>query len=197
MSDAAQCEDCKREVPNYDTIHTTVAEQQSRLVCTRCFNAVIAKQSGVDFVHPDFAPITLEDAAGRCHQFHFRTRQGGDHMAVDAFEVEDGIPAGYQFQVLGDPEQDPLEIFQQLLERMRRALARRHIEKGDLGPKIAESDEGWIVRGQLEWDERQEGRLPRLIVDGESYSWDEVGRMLMSFEGLQVKLEVYDPSEER
>ena len=118
-------------------------------------------------------------------------------MAIEAFEVEGGIPAGYQFQVLRDFEQDPLEIFQRLLERIRRALARRHIEEGDLGPQIARSDEGWIVRGQLEWDEREQGRLPRLIVDGESYLWDEVGQMLMSFEGFQVKLEVYDQSEER
>ena len=53
MSDAAQCEDCGRDVPSYDTIHLTVATQQSRLVCTRCFNAVIANKNGVDFVHPD------------------------------------------------------------------------------------------------------------------------------------------------
>ena len=29
------------------------------------------------------------------------------------------------------------------------------------------------------------------------YRWDDVGRMLMAFEGFQVKLEIYDKSEER
>lgn len=197
MSDTAQCEDCRREVLSYDTIHLTSAAQQSRLVCTRCFNAVIAKQNGMDFVHPDFAPIVLEDGAGRRHQFHFRTRHGGDHVAFETFEVEGGIPSGYRFQLLADPDQDPLESFQRLLQGMRRALARRHIEEGEHGLQIAKSKEGWIVRGQVEWDEGAEGRLPRLIVDGRSHSWDEVGQMLMSFEGFHLKLEVHDQSEER
>jgi len=99
--------------------------------------------------------------------------------------------------VLGAPNEDVLEIFRRLFERMRRALARRHIEDSDRGPQIADSPEGWMVRGQIEWDDESQGRVPRVVVDGKGYSWDEIGSMLMSFEGFQVKLEVFDRSEER
>jgi hypothetical protein len=181
-------------MPAYEMIHLALSETQSRRGCTRCFNTRIA---GVDFEHPNFEPVMLKDASGMSHEFHFTTRHGGAHLAVEAFEVEDGHPAGYQFQVLGDPEEEPLAIFLQLFERMRRALARRHIENGDLGSQIAKSGEGWVLRGQIDWDEDEDGRVPRLVVDGNSYTWDEIGRMLMAFEGFQVKMEVHDKSEER
>jgi len=192
-----RCEDCGHQVPANDTIHLTLSAKQSRRICTRCFNALIAKRVGVEFEHPNFAPIVLEDATGRPHEFHFRTRHGGDHVAVEAFEVEDHQTGGYEFQVLGDPSDDPIRIFQQLFERMRRALERKHIEENAHGPQIAKSAGGWVVRGQIEWDEEEQGRVPRLVVDGKGYSWDEIGRMLVSFEGFRVKIEVYDKSEER
>ena len=90
-----------------------------------------------------------------------------------------------------------MRIFQQLFERMRRALGRTHIEETAHGPQIAKSADGWVVRGQIEWDDEENGRVPRLVVDGTGYSWDKLGRMLMSFEGFRLKMEVYDKSEDR
>jgi len=41
-----------------------------------------------------------------------------------------------------------------------------------------------------------EGNVPLLIIDGREITWDELGRMLMSFEGWQFKLTIADKSEE-
>jgi hypothetical protein len=38
--------------------------------------------------------------------------------------------------------------------------------------------------------------VPLLVIDGREVSWDEMGRMLMSFEGWQFRLEIRDRSEE-
>jgi hypothetical protein len=38
--------------------------------------------------------------------------------------------------------------------------------------------------------------VPLLVVDGEEVSWDELGRMLMSFEGWQFRVAIRDRSEE-
>ena len=192
-----RCEDCRSHVPDFDIIHLTLSDREQRRVCTRCCNTRIAARIGVAFDHPEFESMMLTDIAGTSHQFHFRTRLRGGHVAIEAFEIQNGSPGGYQFQVLGEPEEDLLLIFQRLFERMRRALARCHIEQTELGPGIAKSGEEWVVRGRIEWDPEEDGRVPRLVVDGTSYPWDEVGRMLMTFEGFQVKLEVYDRSEER
>jgi hypothetical protein len=52
------------------------------------------------------------------------------------------------------------------------------------------------VRGRVEWDDAQDGRLPRLNIDGRDISWDEFGCMLMTFEGWQFMLKISDKSEE-
>jgi len=38
--------------------------------------------------------------------------------------------------------------------------------------------------------------MPLLVIDGREVSWEEFGRMLMTFEGWQFRMEIGDPSEE-
>jgi hypothetical protein len=52
------------------------------------------------------------------------------------------------------------------------------------------------VRGRIDWDERAEGRVPLLVIDGREITWQEFGHMLMTFEGFQFKLQISDLSEE-
>jgi len=40
----------------------------------------------------------------KSHEFHFRSFLFGTGVALDAFELRDGNPAGYQFQVIAEPE---------------------------------------------------------------------------------------------
>jgi lipocalin len=39
---------------------------------------------------------------------------------------------------------------------------------------------------------REEDGTPVLIVDGKAYTWEEIGKMLMSYEGFQLKVEAVD-----
>ena len=82
----------------------------------------------------------------------------------------------------------------QLVERMRRALSRRHLEhdEGSAGLRIAD----FLVRGRIDWDESEDGHLPLLVIDGREVTWEQFGQMLMSYEGWQFKLEIKDPSDE-
>jgi hypothetical protein len=38
-----------------------------------------------------------------------------------------------------------------------------------------------VVQGMVESDRDHDGRVPLLIIDGREITWDEFGRMLMSF----------------
>jgi hypothetical protein len=49
---------------------------------------------------------------------------------------------------------------------------------------------------RITWDDEQDGRVPLLVIDGREISWEQFGRMFMSFEGWQFKLEIRDRSEE-
>ena len=113
-------------------------------------------------------------------------------VALNAFELRDGEPAGYQFQIVGDPEEDLLALFGRLVEKIRRALSIKHPKPGSLGLQVA----GQVVRGRIEWDQGEEGRVPLLVIDGREITWDRFGHMLMTFEGWQFKLQILDNSEE-
>jgi hypothetical protein len=117
----------------------------------------------------------------------------GDRVALDAFELRDEEPRGYHFQIIGDPQGDLFALMGQLVERMRRALALRHLEYDkQFGWTIAD----FLARGRITWDDEQDGRVPLLVIDGQEITWEQFGRMLMSFEGWQFKLEIYDRSKE-
>jgi hypothetical protein len=64
------------------------------------------------------------------------------------------------------------------------------------GPHGLQIADHQVVRGKIEWDVSEDGRVPLLIIDGRVVPWDELGRMLMSFEGWQFKLTIADKSEE-
>jgi hypothetical protein len=117
----------------------------------------------------------------------------GTGVALDGFELCDGHPAGYQFQIIGDPEEDLLVLVGRLIERIRRGLSVKHLRNGTYGLQIADHR---VVRGKIEWGDSEDGSVPQLNVDGREITWQEFGRMLMSFEGWQFKLEIRDKSED-
>jgi hypothetical protein len=180
-------------VPSYDIIHYGSIEKGYRELCGQCFNSEAAELGGLEeFEHLNFEPVRIEDRSGKSHEFHFRTRLFGPGVAIDALEIRGGQPAGYQFQIIGDPEEDLLALLGRLIDKMRRALSIKHVEDGEYGLQIADRE----VRARIEWDEAEDGRVPLVVVDGREITWDQFGRMLMSFEGWQFKLEIRDKSEE-
>lgn len=187
-----KCAVCGEMVPSYDIIHLG-SEGKYRRHCSRCYNRVISEMYELDFQHPNFQPILLQDVDGDSHEFHFRTRVIGVGISIEALEIKDGKPEGYEFQVIGDLEADPLELFGKLFERVRGALSLKHICSGEYGLEIC--DEG-VVRGRIDEDDEIDwGRVPRLVIDGKSISWEDFGRMLLTYNGWNFKLEIFDLSE--
>lgn len=188
------CGGCGQLTPSYDIVHYGSTERGYRTLCSRCFNWEVAKLSGLEkFEHIQFEPVALTDGTGKTHQFHFRARLFGTGVALDAFELLQDYPSGYQFRVTGDPEEDPFALLGRLIEKMRRALSIQYIKEGEFGLQIAHLE---TVRGLIHWDDAGDGRAPILVVDGREITWEEFGRMLMAFEGSQFKLEIRDLSDE-
>ena len=188
-----RCEACGTPTPAYDSVSYGSIKEGYRLLCTRCFNAEVASTLGLaSFENFHFDQIVMTDCIGVAHEFHFRTRLLGSMVALDAFELKGGDPGGYQFQILGDPDDDLLALLGRLVERMRRRLVITHLEESELGLQFADQ----TVRARIECDETMDERTPLLVIDGQKISWEEFGRMLMSFEGWQFRMEIRDPSEE-
>jgi hypothetical protein len=188
------CDACGQSPHAYDIVNYGSIEIGYRKLCGRCFNTDMAERAGLkDFEHIGFDPIGMTDARGVAHQFHFRVHLFGSGVALDAFELREGCPAGYQFRVIGDPEGDLLALLGRLIEKMRRALAVTHIEDSTCGLQV---NDGLIVHGRIESNLDDDDRMPVVVIDGREVSWAELGRMAMTFEGWQFKLEFRDMSEE-
>lgn len=194
LSQQIRCDSCRQSTPSYDIVNYGSIERGYRRLCSQCFNGEAARAAGLEgFEHAKFEPVGLSDCAGEVHEFHFRTHLFGPGVALDAFEVRDGSPAGYHFQIIGDPADDLLVLLGRLIAKIRRALSVKHLVDGELGLQIGENR---VVRGKVESDRDYDGRTPLLIIDGREVTWAEFGRMLMSFEGWQFKLNLADKSEE-
>ena len=188
-----RCEECGEVTPGYDTVHYGSMDNGYRQLCTRCFNAAVAELHGLDdFENIRLDPIGLTDCAGEEHQFHFQTRLLGGILSLEAFELHEGNPGGYQFQLIGDPEDELFALLGKLIQRIRKGLSVKHVQDSAHGLQIVDE----TLRGRIEWDDDEDGRVPLMVVDGREISWEAFGQMLMSREGWQFKLEIVDPSDE-
>jgi hypothetical protein len=195
---SALCERCGKQTYHHDLIHYTL-ETGSLALCTQCFNADVAERSGIDhFDNHILEPISIVDTYGKDHTFHFQVRlMGAEMLVIDAFELEDGVPAGYRFQSVGEPGGDRFTQLGHLVQKIHRALSISYLEDTAHGLQI----KGMDVRGHIEADLSDDRNAsdphgPMLLIDGREISWDEFGRMLMTFEGFQFKLEIADQSDD-
>ena len=189
-----RCHTCGRSIAGFESVHYGSMEGGYRDLCNRCFNEEVAETGGIDFAHVQFEALEISDAAGTPHRFHFEVRLLGDKVSLQAFELVNGDPGGFEFQVLGDAEADLFELMGQMVPRIRRLLARQHLKTDTHVPGLHIAD--FMVRGRITWDDNEDGRLPMLVIDGKEISWDQFGRMVMGFEGWQFRLEIKDRSEE-
>ena len=188
------CDACHQPTPAHDVVNYGSMEGGYRKLCGRCFNGAAASRLGLQgFEHVVFEPVRMVDGRGTEHEFRFRSWLCGTGLAIDAFELRDGSPAGYRFQVIGEPDDDPLELLGKLIGKMRRALALTHLEDTDLGPQV---NDGLVLLGTVDSDPEEDHGVPMVVVDGSELSWDELGRMVATFEGWQFKLEFRDRSDE-
>ena len=157
------CEACGTAVPSYEIVSYGSSEQRYRELCNRYLNAEVASALGLEnFEIILLRPVVMTDCAGEKHEFHFRMRLLESMTTLDAFELTAGVPGGYQFQILGAPEDEPLTLLCRLIERMRRSLAVKYLLSSDLG---ALAD--FAACGHIEWDSSDDGRSPLLgRVDG-------------------------------
>lgn len=182
------CDACRGATPNHRSVHVTGRGD----LCFTCFNDEMATRMGVDFDKTQLASVVLEDTAGESHTFEIVSRLCATGHAMEALEVENGEARGYSFSVLGDFEVDAMALFGQLYERMRQGLAATHVREGDLGWQLTDDHR---LSGRIEWDEAGGGEVPCVVVDGKSFTWNQVGKMLMAYEGFVVEMKIRDHTE--
>ncbi len=160
--------------------------------CYRCFNEETAAMMGVDFDNTPLQPVIVSDVDGVEHTFEFRSMLVPTGHALYARARAPDEQEGYEVAVLGDFDANVWDLFRVLYDRIRLGLAVRHVERGELGWRI--TDARHLV-GRITSDPERPGKVPLLVIDGRPFTWDQVGRMLMSFEGFTLRAFVGDSIE--
>ena len=182
------CGRCEKRLESHDTI--TVADTGDR--CYACFNKEMADRLGIDFDDTTLQSIVVADADGVPHSFRIRSMLVPTGHEMEAVEIPQPSRGGYRFAVLGDLEADSWDLFLRLYETMRQKMPIRHVERTAHGWHLGPEQR---LVGRIEWDPDTDGRVPLLVVDGRPFTWEEVGRMLMTFEGFTIDARIEDTIE--
>lgn len=190
------CDRCGKLTPHHNCTNYTT-DAGTLVLCGQCFNADVAERVGLeDFDNHLLDPISITGADGVIHQFHFHTRLLGDIVTLEAFELKEGEPTGYKFQLIGTPDEDRFTQLGRLVKRIRATLATKYLEDTKHGLQVKNME----VKGAIESDLSDESdlygptRQPVLVIDGREVSWEQFGEMLLTFEGFQFKLQIVDKS---
>lgn len=106
-----------------------------------------------------------------------------------------GDKIGYLFQINQEFDEDPSVALERLYKKVEIGLSKKFIESNVSFGREFNSFKDDQIEGRIDWDEKYEGNIPKFIIDGEEYSFDELGRMLMTYEGWNFKLEIIEPNE--
>lgn len=171
------------------TMVLSFGDRPSGTYCTDCNNEIIAKRLGISYQREDFGPYEITDASGNEHAFEFEIHYVPAGISIRAHEsLLSNEDAGYKFEILGDFDCNPRELYAELLKKMGRALQHSHLEVGAYNESLKD-----IVRGRIGYSELGEVLL---VIDGRGISLDRFGQMLDSYGGFQFRLEFVDPSDE-
>ncbi len=195
-----QCTFCGTKVNNYNSIMMQ-SEDGYIQVCLHCYNKDMAEAVGIDYDHIELQPISLKDIDGNEHKFEFTVRLMGDQLILKTHEDTRDDVCSYEFSMIGDYEDGLFSLFAKLYERMVKILNTKHIYKNietDGWQVQTDKDGEDIVRGRIEPDMDSDDSIttPLIVVDGKKIPWKDFGRMLMTFEGFNFKLQIYDPNDE-
>lgn len=129
---------------------------------------------------------TIHDFAGRRREFLVTCveRDSGFFLRAEE-EGKDGM--GYQFSATHPVS--PYLALGHLRQRMRRALATRHlVGSRDSYELLDDRVDGWITV-----DDRGN---PAFVVDGSPLSLEELAKVMRTYEGWQFRIDFFDPSDD-
>ncbi|MBN8209861.1 hypothetical protein JI666_13980 [Bacillus sp. NTK071] len=164
---------------------------QERL-CDSCFNDVVADEVGVKL---DTIPEELEvtDYSGTSRMFTVQQRLHPEGLFLEATE---NIEYGYEFAVHGELECNQTELYERLLDKVKRGVSKQFTEVGVFpdGQKYQSIIDDEVV-GRIDHDEMSPS-FPMVLIDGQPYTWEQFGEMVKSFEGFQIQMKFFDMTDD-
>ncbi|MDC3411983.1 DUF7713 domain-containing protein [Terrihalobacillus insolitus] len=183
------CDVCKKNEAN---ITLTNNDDSQEIICRNCFNDRISEEVGVE-LESQPQEISEYDVNGIRRDFKVEQRIFPNGIFIEATE---NIQYGYSFAVHGDLGCNQTELFQQLVDKVKLGISIQYTKVGTFanGQKYHSIVNDHVV-GLIDYDERSES-CPMVVIDGKPYTWEQLGKMAMSYEGFQFQLKFFDKTED-
>jgi hypothetical protein len=104
--------------------------------------------------------------------------------SLKAYETGD---SKYKCEVCGELDDSFFQMWTQLMERLEKMLSVKYITPDGRW-------NGMKLLGYLAYN--NDSDACNVIIDGKAYTWEELGRIVATSEGFQIKIEIADPTDE-
>ncbi|WP_053360953.1 hypothetical protein [Bacillus sp. FJAT-27251] len=184
----SRCERCDSREAN---IHFDL-EGTSLYICHDCYSEIMAEEMDVQ-LEEVAQSFSVKDFQGVERTFHVERRIHPNGIYMEAAE---SIELGYKFAVDGELDCNQQDLLQKLMKKARKGTGLQQVEA-----KVYPDGRAYNtmihdqITGFLEYDQTSED-TPLVIIDGKPYTWEEVGKMLTTYEGFQIKIKTYEPSDD-
>ena len=179
-----RCQRCGRVPSGFGMVVLSINEDEpSQSLCRDCYKEFAANMLGIEDYKDFEKEVTFIDCDGIEHRFQIGKMINPTGICWEAVEFIGENKIGYSFEVHQDFEKDSNDALERLHKKIRKGLSKKFIRKEMFQGQELISIKENIVEGRIEWDDRYSDRTPKFIIDGQEYSLEEFGRILMSCEG--------------
>jgi hypothetical protein len=187
------CDICKK---NQVDIHVGTPLGENRHLCWECNNNLAAGYLGINDTPFQNGIYEYNGIRGKKHTFWINRIIHPVGIGYEADEIMVDQSPGFKVAVMDKLECDQAALFAKLEAKIKKTIFKRYlkISKDSYFGKrtIIKNDE---IVGRFDYDESNDSN-PMVVIDGKAISWDELGKMLTTYEGFQFALKIYDMTDD-
>lgn len=191
-----RCQICGKR-PEYEgMVHLTVGENEPpEIMCKDCYNKYASDMYGIDNYTDFEKEKVFTDCDGIEHSFIIEKTIHPMSIGWEAKEYLGEGKIGYSFEVFQELEESSINAINRLYKKIEKGLSKKFIEKSEFLGREFFTFKDNVAEGRIEWDDNYDGEAPKLVIDGKEFTLHDFGKMMMSCEGWNFRLEIIEPTE--
>lgn len=191
-----KCDRCEKTYRDSGMVTISDNEKKhSETICGKCYKKEMTETLGIeDF--KDFNPnIVITDCDGIDHKFEVRKMIHSTGIFWEAVEFFENDNIGYSFEVCQGFEDDSRDAVVRLKEKVKKGLSKKFIKRDISNGYESLTLSEDVLEGKIEWDDNYGGKTPKFKIDGKEYSAEQIGKILMCYEGWNFELKIKEPTD--
>lgn len=190
------CQICGNRSEYEGTVHLTSEEKEPpKIMCKDCYNKYASDLYGIDNYTDFEKEKVFIDCDGIEHNFNVEKIIHPMSIGWEAKEYLDEGNIGYSFEVYQEVDESSINAINRLYKKIEKGLSKKFIEKTESFGREFCTLKDDVAEGRIEWDDNYDGEVPKFIIDGQEFTLHDLGKMMMSCEGWNFRLEIIEPTE--